>query len=303
MTLTLVGDQTGTTSQVTVTVGQAGTTTVTASNVSTSYGAATPIPVTVSGGGAPPSGTVHLMSGATEITSGTVVAGGIVTLTVPGKLFHPGQVTLKVVYDGDATHSGSETTLTLTTLKATSTTVGTDGSAVYGQAGSVTVSVTAPNGVVPTGTVTLKDGATTVGVATTLSGGTATVAVPATSLAVGTHTLTASYSGDGDVQASSDDVTFTVDKAASTMTVKVKPKQPRAGKQFELRISVEAPDGVAVTGTVVVKVNGEKYTAAVKNGKATVKLKLGKGSYKANLTYLGTTQLASSTAKVKFTVR
>ncbi|HET6984998.1 MAG TPA: 5'-nucleotidase C-terminal domain-containing protein, partial [Kribbella sp.] len=134
MTLTLFGTQTGTQSQVTVTVGKANTQAA-AGDTSVVYGQAAPIQVTVTGAGATPTGTVRLMDGATEVTSGTLDGTGKVTLTVPAKTYVVGQVSLKAVYDGDAGHNGSEKTLTLTTTKAPSTTTAANASMVYGQAG------------------------------------------------------------------------------------------------------------------------------------------------------------------------
>ena len=65
---------------------------------------------------------------------------------------------------------------------------------------TATVRIVSPGVGTPTGTVTFKDGATTLGTGT-LSGGVATLTVPSTSpviaaLAVGTHSITASYGGD-----------------------------------------------------------------------------------------------------------
>ena len=58
---------------------------------------------------------------------------------------------------------------------------------------SVTLSVLAPGGGVPSGTISLNDGASTVATAT-LAAGAATFSV--TTLGVGSHTLTAVYPGD-----------------------------------------------------------------------------------------------------------
>ena len=58
---------------------------------------------------------------------------------------------------------------------------------------TATVTATAPASGTPTGTVTFKDGAATLGTGT-LSGGVATFAI--SSLAIGNHTITAVYGGD-----------------------------------------------------------------------------------------------------------
>jgi 5'-nucleotidase len=300
LTLTLVGAQTGTQSQVTVTVVKGGTT-VAAGDASVVYGQAAPIEVTVTGGATTPTGTVHLKDGATEITSGTLDGTGKVTLTVPAKTYQVGQVTLTAVYDGDGSHDASQSTLKLTTTKASSTTVAPDASVTYGQATSVTVNVTAPN-VTPTGTVTLRNGGTVVGTAP-LAAGSATVTLPAGSLAVGAHSLTAEYSGDANVSPSTDGLTVTVGKASSTTSAKVKPAHPKPNHKVKLKVTVKGANGVTATGKVTVTVNGDKVTGTLKNGKVTLNVGgFAKGSYKAKVVYAGDANVDGSKTKVKFTV-
>ena len=85
MTLTLVGATTGTVSQVTVNVIQAGTTQVTAADFSVEYGQPAPIQVTVTGPGLTPTGSVDLKDGGNMVATGTLDAPGKVTLTVPAR--------------------------------------------------------------------------------------------------------------------------------------------------------------------------------------------------------------------------
>jgi Bacterial Ig-like domain (group 3) len=93
------------------------------------------------------------------------------------------------------------------------------------QALSVTVAVNGGSGsATPTGSVTLSGGGYT-STATTLSGGSATINIPAGSLATGIDTLTASYSGDSNYNATT---------GASQVTVTVPP-----------------PPGFTISGTVV----------------------------------------------------
>ena len=70
LVLSLSGATTGTESQVTVTVGQAGTSSVTASDFSVEYGQPAPIQVTVTGPGLIPTGSVDLKDGATTVATG-----------------------------------------------------------------------------------------------------------------------------------------------------------------------------------------------------------------------------------------
>jgi len=87
-----------------------------------------------------------------------------------------------------------------TILQAATTvapTSGSSASALAGQAATVSVTI---SGNSPTGTVTFREGGTVLGTAT-LSNGVATLAIPGLSL--GTHSITASYSGDANNAASS----------------------------------------------------------------------------------------------------
>jgi 5'-nucleotidase len=301
MTLTLVGAETGTESQVTVNV-VSGTTSVAAADTSVVYGQAAPIQVTVTGPGATPSGTVHLKDGGTEITSGALDASGHVTLTVPAKTYAVGQVTLTAVYDGDATHDGSTDPLTLTTTKATSTTTAGDTTMAYGQSAGVTVNVGAAAGVDVSGTVTVKNGATTLATAPVI-GGVAHVTLPANSLVPGTASLTASYSGNANVNASDDTFTVTVSKAGSTTEADIKPNHPTTKQKVKLTVKVTGANGVEATGKVKVIVDGEAVTKTLDGGKLKLNLgKFAKGKHKVRVIYLGSSTVEGSATKVRFRV-
>jgi 5'-nucleotidase len=266
------------------------------------YGGAASIEVTVGGGAAgTPGGTVHLMDGGTEVDSGTLDGTGKVTLHVPAKTFPVGAKSLIAVYDGDATHQGSQDGLTLTTSKAASTTAAADLSVVYGSPASVTVGVAATN-VVATGSVTVKDGGTVLGTAV-LSGGVAHVAITAGALGAGAHSLTADYAGDGNVQASTDTFTMTVSKASSTTSASVKPKQVKKGHKVKVKVTVEAANGVPVTGDVTVTLKGKSVTVTLVNGQATVKLKKVKKGGKATVAYLGSSNVEASQTTVKIKIK
>ena len=102
-------------------------------------------------------------------------------------------------YNGDANNLASNNNAAplLLTVNRASVQVSTPsslGNPVYGaMTFSVTISVLAPGGGVPSGTISLNDGSSTVATAT-LAAGAATFSV--TTLAVGSHTLTAVYPGD-----------------------------------------------------------------------------------------------------------
>ena len=176
---------------------------------------------------------------------------------------------------------------------------------VFGTASKLDVTVSAEKGGTPTGTVeVLKADKTKIG-SGTLTGGKASIALPA-DLPVGTHVLTVNYAGNGGFLASSGTVTVTVEEAAkaeSTTKVKVKPAKPEAGEKITFKVKVKAD--VAVTGKVVIKVDGKKRTVRLKDGKAklTIKKGLKAGKHKVKVKYLGSDTVMRSKDTLKFKVR
>jgi hypothetical protein len=115
---------------------------------------------------------------------------------------------------------------------------------------TATVNVTAPGAGTPTGTVNFFDGATLLGTGT-LSGGVA--AFSTSNLAVGNHTITATYSGDSNFIAStSNTLTQTVNKASTTTTVSASANPSAFGQNvtFTATVAVVAPGAGTPTGTV-----------------------------------------------------
>jgi predicted extracellular nuclease/2',3'-cyclic-nucleotide 2'-phosphodiesterase (5'-nucleotidase family) len=281
----------------TLTVGKALTTT-SASDVGAEYGQPVPVLVTVTGAGPTPSGTVQLFDGLLLLGNASLGTDGTATITVPAKTFPVGSKSLTVVYSGDSAHEGSQGSVTVTTSKASSITNAPDVDVPAGAQGTGTVTVTADN-VTPTGTVTIKDGGTTVASAQ-LQGGQASFTLPV--LADGTS-LTAAYSGDDNVAASSDTFTIHVSKVASTTSATVKPIRPKAGQAVELKITVTGAGGILPTGTVTVTVNGATRTVTLQRGKATAELgRFPRGAYQATVFYNGDNRYAGSQTTVTFTV-
>ena len=154
-----------------------------------------------------------------------------------------------------------------------------------------------------TGTVTVADGGRVLGSAT-LVAGTATVVLPAKALAIRTHTLTLTYSGDAWHTASTASVTVTVVKASSTISTEVTP-DPVVAKDSKPKVVVTVTaQGLTPTGQVLVGVDGKSYWASLKSGRAVVELKKFKkaGSYDAAVSYFGDDYTKSSTIIVTITV-
>ena len=132
-----------------------------------------------------------------------------------------GQHLVEASYAGDATYLGSiSPTLSLTaSLLTPAVTVTPSASSITTtQPLNVTIAVSGVSGdPTTTGTVTLTSGNYNSG-ATTLTNGSATINIPAGSLAVGTDTLTASYSGDSNYTTATGTSSVTVTLPAFTLS-------------------------------------------------------------------------------------
>jgi hypothetical protein len=160
------------------------------------YGQLANLTVVVAGtppSAAVPTGTVTFMDGTTTIGTATL-KNGAATLSLSTLAI--GTHSITAVYGGDSIYTTNTSTAVSETVKqgVTHTTVtASPYAAVAGQNVSFTATVF-PAGGLETGTVTFKDGSTVLGTVPLAAGGTATYST--TSLAVGTHAITAVYSGD-----------------------------------------------------------------------------------------------------------
>ena len=161
--------------------------------------------------------------------------------------------------------------------------------------------VVAPGAGVPTGSVTFKDGATTLGTGALNSTNQATFAT--TTLAVGSHTITAVYGGDPNFSGStSAALAQTVSKDGSTaaITSSASPSVLNQSVSFTVTVSAAAPGSGTPTGTVQFSIDGSKFGSAVAlaGGSATSTsistLKLGNHTITAS--YSGDGNFTASTA-------
>jgi hypothetical protein len=146
-------------------------------------------------------------------------------------------------------------TLDVTTANTTTTVISSVNPSLAGQSVTFTITVAGTAGT-PTGTVTLKDGATTLAGPLTLDGsGQATFTTSA--LAVGTHLITAEYPGDSSgspIYAASTSSTLNqvVNLVSTTTTVTSSPNPSVSGQNVTFSVTVNAADSSTPTGTVVI---------------------------------------------------
>ena len=144
-----------------------------------------------------------------------------------------------------------------------------------------------------TGTVTFKDGATTLGTGT-LSGGTATLNISTLSVAV--HSLTASYGGDtNDATSTSSTLTQTVNQAPTTTTLTSSLNPSTFGASVTLTATLTPS---TATGTVTFKDGATNLgTGTLSSGVATLNIStLSVAAHSLTASYGGDTNDATSTS-------
>jgi hypothetical protein len=169
------------------------------------FGQAVTFTATVSaaaGGTGAPTGMVTFMDGTTPLGTGTLsVVAGVDRATWSTAALIVGSHSITANYVGSGNFGASiSAPLTQVVNKASTSTavVSSIGSAVYGQsvAFTATVSAMSPGSGTPTGTVQFQVDGNNIGTPVALTAGTAT-SVSLSTLAAGSHTVRATYSGDG----------------------------------------------------------------------------------------------------------
>jgi hypothetical protein len=174
--------------------------------------------VTPASGTVTPTGTVTVYDGTTQIGTGTLSSSGSATFSTSA--LTAGAHSLTAVYSGDSNFTSSTSpavSVTVSNATKIATTMLLSASATQltsGQSVTLTASVAPQSGSgTPTGSVTFLDGQTQLG-ASPLSAGSSSFT--SASLSTGTHSITATYSGEANYSAStSSPVTVTVTAAPS----------------------------------------------------------------------------------------
>lgn len=212
-------DATGNTSEFSLDAAEAivmaSTTTLSSSADPSTFGQTVTFTATVSGAGPTPTGTVQLSIDGTPVGGAVTLVNGMASYST-SSLSVAGH-TVTAVYSGDGTYPGSNASLMQTVNQAASSTalVSSKLAPSYGQTVTLTASVTPTiDGVVPGGSVTFLDGSTVLGTVTLDASGVATLSL--STLAAGSHTITAVYGGDANFAGStSAPITETVTVPAS----------------------------------------------------------------------------------------
>ena len=185
---------------------------------------------------------------------------------------------------------------TTTSLAASST------QATSGQAVTFTAAVASKSGSeVPTGTVAFRDGATQIGSASLNSSGSA--AFDTSSLAIGSHSISAAYSGDANFAAStSTAVSVTISapaKIATTTSVRASATQLTTGQNVTFTSGVAPQSGTGIPTGSITFLDGQAQlgTVTLSGGAASFSsANLAAGTHTITAAYSGDSNYAASTS-------
>jgi hypothetical protein len=210
-----------------------------------------------------------------------------------------------------ASFTGNSTTgsLTVNPSQPGTALASTANPSVFGQNVTFTATITpASGGLIPGGTVTFSDGATTLCNAVALTAGSGSASAPCTTsmLAAAAHSITASYSGDNNNQASTANLTQTVNPAATVTTI-VPPSAIALGGAVTVHVSVvaSAPGAGTPAGTVTVSDGSASCPVTLDaggTGSCVLTPPAPAGNQQISAVYTATTDFASSTGSAILTV-
>jgi hypothetical protein len=201
----------------------------------------------LAGGTVPPDGTVTFADGSTTLNVATLSAGGVATYTTAA--LANGLHSITATYSGDSAQqiSVSVSKIVKQDVLAPSLAVVTSAPnpSFYGNPVIFSVTVTSSAVAAPTGVVEILDGGKQIGTAN-LVGSTGAGTFTTSSLAVGSHIVTAAYMGDGYNRAfTSAAITQVVNEAETSTTVTASPSPEIAGTPVAITATVKPAQGMA----------------------------------------------------------
>ena len=175
-------------------------------------------------------------------------------------------------------------------------------SAVYGQPVTLTatIAVTSPGGGTPAGVVTFTDGSATLGTASLNASGVATLTV--SSLAVGSHSVAASYAGNANYAGSATSArSVTVARAGTTATLTSSANPATSGQAvtFTATIAANAPGAGTPTGSVQFRIDGADFggpVALIRLGDEPRHQRLAAGNHTITAVYSGDGNFVATTS-------
>jgi hypothetical protein len=281
------------------TVNIASSTTVVAASANPAIaGKALTLTATVTTNGGTAAGAVNFYNGTTLLGAGTL--NGVGAATFNSSTLPAGAYSITAVYVGDSNDTGSTSAaLALTIVQATTSVqlVTSNPTVQVTHTVSFTATVSG-NGGIATGNVTFMDGTNTLG-SVALNAGVATYST--SSLAVGTHNITAVYGGDtNDAGSTSAGLTETVTAYATQTSLAASSTSLNTDQELTLLTTTTSSSGNAVSGTITYMSGTTSLgTATVGvNGTATLNINPAAGSYSITAHYSGDALNAPSVSNV-----
>ena len=243
-----------------------------------------------------PAGTVTFEDGNKVFGTATLSSNGVASLSVSTLTL--GTHTITAIYGGDSSDLPSSAALqqNVALAQPTLTLSGPAGATDAGASSQVIAALTTP-GIAPTGTLTLLDGGGAYGTLTVNASG--SFPFSTSKLAIGTHTLTASYSGDANNAAvTSTAIIVVVQQAGSTTTLisSANPLTVDGAIMLSATVASVSPnpggqmsfyDGATLLGTVSLGATGSASFSPSN---------LGQGVHTLTAVYMGDTDHAGSTS-------
>jgi hypothetical protein len=287
-----------TSSILTQVVNKAATASAVVSSVNpTSYGGSTTFTATITSTAGTPTGNVTFKDGAATIGTGTLNGAGVTTLAI--STLTGGTHSITAIYDGDtnfATSTSSAVSQVVNQNTTTTALVSGTNPSTFGQSVTFTATVSGTSGP-PTGTVTFKDGATTLGTGTLNGAGVATYTTSA--LNVATHSITAVYGGDTNFLTSTSSAVSQVVNSGTTSTALAAVPNPSALSQTVTFTATLSGAGSTPTGTVTFKDGATTLGTGTLNGAGIAAFATGAlaaGSHTITAVYGGDSNNSTSTS-------
>jgi hypothetical protein len=251
---------------------------------------------TTSGGSPSPTGSIKFMDGAVVLGSATLSASGVATFTSSALTFGAHSITAS--YQGDTDHAVSSSAA-LSEQIVQAATVALKSSvnpSIFGTNVVLTIDVAGESAPTPTGTVVLRDGASSLGTLTL--DGTGAASLQIASLAVGSHTVTATYSGDTNYAAASGMLLQTVQSATTQITLTASANPAIYATPLIFSADVTGNGGVA-TGAVTFTDGGASIGSALLNASGVATLSrstLAPGMHTVVANYAGDSNISASSS-------
>ncbi|HXB74864.1 MAG TPA: Ig-like domain-containing protein [Candidatus Acidoferrales bacterium] len=251
-----------------------------------------------------PAGTVTFTEGATVWASNVTVNAGHASFSTTALTVASHTITATFTGAAGWANSSGNAAPQVVNKAATTTVVSSSANpSVYSQpvTFTATVTATAPGGGVPTGTVTFKNGNTTLGTGSLNGSGAATFTT--STLNVASHSITAVYGGSTSFNTSTSPVlTQTVNKdgTATTVTSSLNPSVHNQSVTFTATVAASAPGTATPTGTVAFKDGARTlHSGGLSGGQATYTTStLSTGTHQITVVYEGNSRFLTSTSPV-----